>query len=75
MFYEPRDCKLLSIFKKMNLGFVSKNCPSISSVMFIFIRFSLFVASDLFILNNFILFMTMYDYLSPAYVSVVQTDH
>lgn len=59
----------------MNLGFVSKNCPLISSVMFIFIRFLLFVASDLFILNNFVLFMTMCHYLSLANVSVVQTDH
>lgn len=65
------DCKLLSILKKRNLGFVSKNCPLISSIMFIFIRFSLFVASDLFLLNNFILFMTMYNYLSPANVSDV----
>lgn len=29
--------------------------------MFIFIRFSLFVVSDLFILINFILFVMMYD--------------
>lgn len=62
MFCEPRDCKLLSIFQKINSGFVSKNCPLISSVMFIFLGFSLFVVSDLFILVNFILFMMMYNY-------------
>lgn len=75
MFCETGDCKLLSIKKKKPKGFVSKNCPLISSVVLIFISISLLVISNFFILINFVLFMKMYGYLPPSNVCVAQVDH